>query len=234
MELNAKGYLLIRSFEGLRLTAYLCPAGVPTIGYGSTGPHVTQEDARRGRTISRDEAEALLRRDLEPIVAKVEALVGGRAGANEFAAMVCLAFNIGVGAFAKSSVLKRHNGGDKAGAAQAFGMWNKAAGTVLAGLVRRRAAEATLYLSPDDDMAAEPMPQAVTVAVKPLGQSRTLAGAATVAVGGLAEAARQFDPTLPLILHLKDYAPWAVAALVLVGAALVVYARIDDWRKAAQ
>ena len=65
----------------------------------------------------------------------------------QFDAMVCLAYNIGVNAFQRSTVLRRHNAGDYAGAAAAFAMWNKGGGKVLKGLVRRRAAEAALYRS---------------------------------------------------------------------------------------
>jgi lysozyme len=133
------GLALVKQFEGLRLTAYLCPAKVWTIGYGSTGPHV-----KPGMVISEADAEALLCADLsrfEQAVAKATPA----ATQPQFDAMVCLAFNIGIGGFLKSSVLRWHKTGEHRRAAEAFGLWNKAGGRVLPGLMRRRVAEAELY-----------------------------------------------------------------------------------------
>lgn len=137
--ISAEGLDLIKQFEGLRLKAYLCPAGVATIGYGSTGPHV-----RMGMTITEGEAEELLVRDVARFE-KAVAAAAPKASDNEFAAMTSLAFNIGEAAFARSTLLRRHNAGDKAGAADEFKRWVRAGGKVLPGLVRRRAAEAALY-----------------------------------------------------------------------------------------
>ncbi len=129
----------IKHFEGVKLKAYLCPANVWTIGYGSTGAHV-----KPGMTISLAEAEKLLRDDLVRFEAHV-ARVCPDTEPHEFGAMVSLAFNIGNAAFSRSSVARAHNAGDKQRAAQAFGMWNKGGGRVLPGLTRRRNAEAALY-----------------------------------------------------------------------------------------
>lgn len=137
--INRAGIDLVKQFEGLRLKAYRCPAGVLTIGYGSTGSHV-----REGQIITEAQADALLRSDLrrfEDCVAKE----APAATENQFSAMVALAFNIGTAAFRDSTVLRKHRAGDYAGAADAFAMWTKAGGRELAGLVRRRAAEAQLY-----------------------------------------------------------------------------------------
>jgi len=140
-EIGAAGLALIKQFEGLRLTAYLCPARVWTIGYGSTGPHV-----KSGMTISEADAEKLLRDDLDRFEASV-AKSAPNATQNQFDAMVSLAFNIGTAGFERSSVLKRLLEGNLRGAADAFLMWNKAGGQVLAGLTRRREAERKLFLS---------------------------------------------------------------------------------------
>lgn len=139
--IGAKGLALIKDFEGLKLKAYLCPAKVWTIGYGSTGAHV-----REGMVITEARAEELLREDLERFERGVEEAVPGLAQ-ERFDACVSLAFNVGVKGFAGSTVARRAKAGDHAGAANAFAMWNKAGGKVLAGLVRRRAAEAALYRS---------------------------------------------------------------------------------------
>lgn len=141
-DIGAAGLAIVKESEGLRLKAYLCPARVLTIGYGSTGPHV-----KPGMVITEAQAEALLRDDLsrfEDAVAKA----APRATQNQFDAMVSLAFNIGIGAFLKSSVLRQHLAGNHVAAGQAFGMWVKAKGRTLPGLVTRRAAEAALYRKP--------------------------------------------------------------------------------------
>jgi lysozyme len=141
-KINAAGRELVKSFEGLRLDAYRCPAGILTVGFGSTGPHV-----KEGMTISLDEAETLLSADLARFERGVEAMTETvPTSDDQFAALVSLAFNIGLGAFAGSTVLKRHKLGNRIGAANAFLMWNRAKGQVLKGLTRRREAERRLYL----------------------------------------------------------------------------------------
>lgn len=145
MQISQRGVDLIKEFEGLRLKAYLCPANVLTIGYGSTGRHVTE-----GLVITEAKAEELLRADLgrfEDAVRK--AALPCTQG--QFDALVSFAFNVGIGNLNSSTLLRKHKAGDKAGAAVQFGRWNKARVKgvlrVLPGLTRRRKAEAALYLS---------------------------------------------------------------------------------------
>ncbi len=138
-QINAEGLALIKEFEGLELKAYLCPAKVWTIGYGSTGAHV-----KPGMVITEAEAERLLRKDLARFEQAVSR-VCPEATDNQFAAMVSLAFNVGEAAFAKSTLAKLHNAKAYKGAADEFPKWNKAGGKVLAGLSRRRARERDLY-----------------------------------------------------------------------------------------
>lgn len=141
---NPAGVALIKEFEGFVPKSYLCPAGVLTIGYGSTGTHV-----KRGMTVTREEGEALLRYDLLRFERGVEVLTQGVPTTdNQFAAMVSLAFNIGLAAFTKSTVLKQHRKGNRQRAAAAFLLWIKGGGRKLPGLVRRRNAERKLYLTP--------------------------------------------------------------------------------------
>lgn len=142
MRINQAGIDLIKSFEGVRLAAYRCPAGVLTIGVGHTGP-----DVHLKLVITLQEAEALLRGDLDHFEAAV-AKAAPSATPNQAAAMISLAFNIGIGAFLKSSVLRHHNAGNPGAAANAFLLWVKGGGRKLPGLVRRRAAERKLYLTP--------------------------------------------------------------------------------------
>src|SRR5438132_3438694 len=165
MKLIADGIDLIKSRESCRLAAYRGPAGVWTIGYGHTG-----EEVHEGLSISQPDADALLAADLCIFDAGVSKTCP--AGSDcQHAAMVSLAYNIGLSAFQKSSVARLHNYGRYAEAAQAFALWNKAGGKVQAGLVSRRAAEAALYLR---DQPPESLPTGE--GEKPLAASRTLNG----------------------------------------------------------
>lgn len=145
MKISPKGLDLIKSFEGFSPRAYLCPAGVLTIGYGSTGSHV-----KRGMQISEAEAVALLDQDLDRFENAVRQLAPN-ATQSQFDALVSFAFNCGVNNLKISSVLAAHKSGKHAVAAANFAKWNKARveGVLkpLNGLTRRRAAEAKLYLS---------------------------------------------------------------------------------------
>lgn len=139
---SAAGRKLITSFEGTRLAAYPDPAtgGDPwTIGVGHTGPEV-----RKGLTITLAQADELLESDLRRFEAAVNRLAPKTTQA-QFDALVSFAFNVGDAALAKSTLLKKHNAGDLDGAAAQFALWNKANGKVMAGLTRRRAAEARMY-----------------------------------------------------------------------------------------
>lgn len=148
-EINQAGLELVKSFEGLRLDAYQDSVGVWTIGYGST------TGVRAGQVITEADAEALLRADLGTAEAGVEDAIGDEATDNQFAACVSLAFNVGVGLFAKSSIVRLMLAGEPEKAAERFLLYNRAGGKVLAGLTRRRAAERALFLTPDESDPAE-------------------------------------------------------------------------------
>ena len=141
MRTNFYGLDLIKTFEGLRLEAYLCPAGKWTIGYGrARGVH-------EGDTITKAQADAMLEDDLEVFEEGVRsALHGAPATDNQFSAMVCLAYNIGLGNFLKSAVLRDHKAAHYPLAANDFLNWRKVNGEVCHGLERRRLAERDLYL----------------------------------------------------------------------------------------
>jgi lysozyme len=134
------GLALTKEFEGLRLTAYQDCAGVWTIGYGHTGA-----DAQPGQTISERQADALLCEDLAAAVACVNALVMAAIQQHHFDALVDFCFNAGRGSFARSTLLRDLNRGDFASAAAQFSLWIDAGGKPVAGLVRRRAAEAAMF-----------------------------------------------------------------------------------------
>lgn len=135
---------LVKHFEGLYLKAYLCPAGVPTIGYGATGP-----DIRLGMTWTKEQAEARLASDLSEAAADVDRYVKVPLTPEQRGALASFVFNLGPGALASSTLLKLLNSGDTAGAAGQFGRWVYATvngkPTRLAGLMARRAAEASLF-----------------------------------------------------------------------------------------
>jgi len=138
--INDAGLNLIKEFEGCKLTAYICPAGVLTIGYGSTGPHVVP-----GMTITQEEAETLLRDDLRRFEEGVEQLVEVPLNDNQFSALVSFAFNLGLGALSGSTLLRLLNEGNYAAVPAQLARWNKSGGKVLAGLTRRREAEGKLW-----------------------------------------------------------------------------------------
>lgn len=145
-QINQDGLDLIKYFEGCRLKAYLDVAGVPTIGWGHTGP-----DVFLGQRITQAKADRLLDEDLDRFEAAVEKLTGGVATDNQFAALVSFAYNVGEGdgGLRTSTLLRKHNEGDYEGAAKQFARWNKARvdGVLrpVRGLTRRREAEAKLY-----------------------------------------------------------------------------------------
>ncbi len=139
MIINDRGRQIVKEAEGLRLSAYRCPAGVLTIGYGHTG------DVKADDRITLHMAETILEYDLSRFEQAVEKLAPGANG-SQFSAMVSLAFNIGIAAFEKSSVLREFRAGHLLAAAEAFMLWTKGGGVVLPGLVKRRAAERALFL----------------------------------------------------------------------------------------
>lgn len=174
MKLSKRGLDLIQSFEGYHTAqpdgscvAYLCPANVPTIGWGCT------EGVRLGMRWTREESDAALMRELAQFEAAVDRLVTVEINQNEFDALVSFAYNCGAGALGRSSILKRLTADDRAGAAAGFALWNKGGGRVLKGLVRRRAAEAALFREPIDAATVPDMPQRVDEpATKPSGSRK--------------------------------------------------------------
>jgi lysozyme len=148
MELSRNGLELIQRHEGLRLKAYRCPADVPTIGYGST------LGVQMGDEITKAQAIELLMADIERFEDAVRRHVNVPLTQHQFDALVSFAFNVGVGAFQRSTLLRKLNAGDYRGAADELPRWSKGGGKVLAGLVRRREDERALFLTP----VSEPKP----------------------------------------------------------------------------
>ena len=142
---SKNGLHLTEQFEGCKLTAYPDPGtgGAPwTIGYGHTGP-----DVHPGLTITQEQAENYLMQDVAKAAADVNAKVTVEITQGEFDALVDFAFNCGCGNLNGSTLLKKLNAGDYEGAAHEFEKWDMAAGKHMAGLLKRRHAEAEEFLS---------------------------------------------------------------------------------------
>lgn len=141
MKTSFEGKKIIKFYEGLRLEAYLCPAGVWTIGYGHTGI-----DVYEGLKITSTRAEYLLSSDLIRFELGIRNYVKVALNQNQFDALVSFAYNVGLGAFASSTLLKKLNQKDYVGASEEFENWVYANGKVLAGLTERRKSEKELFL----------------------------------------------------------------------------------------
>lgn len=145
-KVSPRGIALMHAFEGCRLDAYPDPGsrdGNPwTIGWGSTGPGI-----EKGVRWTQEQADERFERDLaEKYAAGVDKMLGDSPTTqHQFDALVALAYNIGLSALQKSTVMRKHKAGDYEGAAAAFAMWVRNDGKIMRGLVRRRAAEADLY-----------------------------------------------------------------------------------------
>lgn len=137
---------LIKQFEGCRLKAYLCPAGIPTVGWGHT------DGVKEGDEITQQEADRLLASDVELFTIGVQRLVRSDINRNQLGALVSFSFNLGLGNLRHSTLLRMVNASDFIGAANQFPRWNKAGGKVLPGLVRRREAERQLFLKDEDEL----------------------------------------------------------------------------------
>lgn len=147
MKMSSTGLDLVKSFEGLYLKAYKCPAGVWTIGYGHTGK-TFGKNITSGMTITKTQATKLLADDMKVFEKGVKALVKVPLNQNQFDALVSFSFNCGLGNLKSSTLLKKLNAGKYSEAAEQFLVWNKAAGKVLAGLTRRRKEEKKLFSKP--------------------------------------------------------------------------------------
>lgn len=145
MKLNKAGKDLIKSFEGLRLSAYRCSANKETIGYGNTF-YEDGSPVKMGDIITKERADLLFELIANSFAERVRKEVKTILTDNQFSALVSLAYNIGIGNLQKSTLLRKVNFNPNDPSIRAeFMRWNRAGGKVLAGLTRRREAEAKLY-----------------------------------------------------------------------------------------
>ena len=146
---------LIKKWEGFRAKAYLDPIGIPTIGYGTIrwpdGPPV-----KLGDTITEERASALLEKHIEKeILPKLNDALAFEINDNQYNALVSFAYNLGIGALVKSTLMRKLNQGNFEGASKEFDRWVYAGGTKLKGLVRRRSEERALFDLPVDQEIVE-------------------------------------------------------------------------------
>lgn len=144
MSALAHALALIKKWEGCRLEAYPDPGtgGAPwTIGYGATGPGIV-----KGVRWTQRQADDRLAVDVDRFLKGVRSVLKKPASDAQLGAMTSLAYNIGVGAFRDSTLLRKFNAGDIAGAAEQFARWNRAGGRVMQGLSNRRADERRVFV----------------------------------------------------------------------------------------
>lgn len=232
MKTSDAGIALIKRWEGERLSAYLCPAGVWTIGVGHTAA-MGDPAPVSGMRITSDEATAILRRDLERVEKDVEAAVTVDLSKRQFDTLVSFVFNVGIGAFRKSTLLKKLNAGQYESIPTELMKWTRVNGQVNQGLVNRRKAEADYWRgAPSDQQPVGIMPQAVDQPRK-MRQSKEgnaallTGGAATLsAANDVARQVRESGDNLTSILDLLKN-PTFVALIVIVLAAGAIW----YWRK---
>lgn len=215
MRTSKQGIETIKAHEGLRLEAYDDGVGVWTVGYGST------LGVKKGMAITRAEADARLISDLAEAERTVDFSVTVPLSQQQFDALVSLAFNIGAGAFTSSTLVKRLNESKYHDAAAQFDRWVHAGKKKLPGLVKRRAAEKTLFL----DGTKRPE-------MKPLVKSRTvvggsISGAAVVASEVVTEVKEQIEPIVPYAESLR----LLFLLVALAGIGLTIWARVNDRKR---
>lgn len=227
MRMSAEGLALVKEFEGLRLKSYRCPAGIWTIGYGHTSS-AGAPTVDSGLEITKEEAEAILRRDMVQYEDGVKKLVKVELSQGQFDALVDFAYNAGVGALAKSTLLKKVNAEKFDEVPAEFMKWTRGGGKELPGLVRRRRAEVKLWRNLDtekpisvEESRAEPD---LPAPKKSIVQSKEANGAV---IAGGAGAIAVVQEVMPIVREggdlLSAMNTTAVVCLVIVLAAASIW-----------
>jgi lysozyme len=214
MQMTDEGLDLIKHFEGFRGAAYRDPVGIWTIGYGHTSMAGTPE-VTAGLTVSETEAGEILARDVETFATGVRALVRVALSDGQFSALVSFAYNVGLGALKKSSVLTAVNARDFAAVPRRLQLWTRAGGHVLPGLMRRRAAEAALFAS-SSIAVVQP------TRAKPVQHSKTVWSAAFVMLLAVVQA---------WLSASVKVAAFAVLLLMAAGLALIIFERVKKLKE---
>ena len=233
-ETSASGLNLIKKFEGLHrvqpdgmVSAYRCPAGVWTLGFGST------YGVKSGTKWTVQECEDRLREDVKKFEAAVKRKVNVPLSQGQFDSLVSWAYNLGEGNLASSTMLKKLNKGEYEEVPSEMMKWNKArvSGVLqpLAGLTRRRAAEAAVFAMdaalPSDDAGPEMPQKVIAAAPKSLAKSKTMAGAG---IAGAATAMNEISGQLQGLLPYADSLKVLFLICAIGGIGLAAYARFKD------
>lgn len=232
MKTSDHGIAFIKRWEGVKLNAYLCPANVWTIGVGHTAAMGDPKPVK-GMRLSEAEADMILRRDLKAIERDIIAVVKAPLSQGQFDTLVSFVFNVGIGAFRKSTLLKKLNAGDAKAVPSELMKWTRAGGKVVQGLVNRRRAEADMWRSaPTDQKPDGDMPQRVD---QPRKMRQSKEGNAALIAGGAAsitaasDVAKQLNETgdnLTSLLDLLKNPHFMVLVIVVIAAGAIWY-----WRK---
>ncbi len=236
MKTSQAGIELIKQFEGVRLESYVCPAGILTIGVGHTSAAGPPKVVPKMK-ITYQEANEILARDLVKYESAVDRLVTVPLSQNQFDALVSFTFNVGEGALAKSTLLKKLNAGKYSEVPAELMKWTKGGGRELPGLVRRRRAECALWRSVNDrsdidvdEARVKPDPQkpAKTMSKSKEGNAAIFTGGAA-ALSAAGEVSRQVKDTgdsLTSVLDLvKDPTFLLLVAIVLAAGAIWYWRR---------
>lgn len=260
LHLSHKGAALIMAFENClaptgdgRFKTYICPAGVLTIGWGHTNDH--GRSFRAGDVWTKSQCNTAFAEDMAGFEIAVKRLVKVGLKQDQFDALLSFSYNCGDGNLSTSTLLRKVNVGDFAGAAREFARWNRGGGKVLAGLTRRRASEALLFQGipdnnydgkPDAIFAQAPMAQAVDAPQpeKPLYQSKIVQAATTIGIGTGGDAISTVSDTASQVALLKSNAEQAgffdivqrlmqnprflLALVLIIAVGLIIYWRWRD------
>jgi len=214
--LSQDGIALIANSEGRRLTAYKCPAGVWTVGYGHTSAQGSPE-VYPGLTITKEEADEILFRDIHTTTQTIAEHVKVRLTQSQFDALVSFIYNVGAKRFIKSTLLKKLNEGDYAAIPSQLARWVYSRGKVSKGLVNRRQAEADMWIAGmPESKRPDAIPQVVTE-----GHNRPITSTSHVTAAGVGSAATGLWSSLPDLAHyLHDPVLWHHAIVVVIGLTL--------------
>lgn len=216
--ISKNGLRILKEFEGCRLTAYKDLTGIPTIGYGFT------KGVKMGDTMTQEQCDKRLTEELRDYENAVYVATLGDVSQNEADALICFAWNVGIAGMEKSSVIKAHNRGDKPAAARAFGLWNKAGEKVVPGLVRRRASEAALYLTPEPGAKSLDMPQEIDPP-KPMANSSTVIAGGTAALATTSQILQQVETVKYSTDALQGWLTPLLAVVALLAIGYIIYER---------
>ena len=220
---------LIKSFEGCSLKAYKCPAGIWTIGYGTTAAAGVGVIPHAGMVITQEQADHYFNITIETFSKQVAALMKHNPTDNELGAFTSLAYNIGVTAFKKSSALRNYNEHNTQKAADSILMWNKAGGKVMAGLTRRRIAERDLFLT--DSVVISPVEESRATVPAPDMQRASPTESSTMQAGAIqiVSAAGAGISAVSALSGTAQIVAVAFCGVVVLAALLIMRERLRKW-----